>query len=125
MKLWHDHYAPRRIALEGDLGRLNAVATKSEDAKTCYLKAVNPSDAPRTVSLTVDGNYQIGPPNLQLVAPGSLQSRNSMEQPDAVRAEQGSVEVAGKQVLFTLPPLSAAVISIPLAPETAPAPSRK
>ena len=120
MQLWRNHYAPQRIALEGDLGRLNAVATKSEDAKMCYLKAVNPSAAPQTVSLTVDGNYQLGPPNLQLVAPGSLQSRNSLEQPDAVRAEQGHVEVAGKQVNFTLPPLSAAVISIPLALETSP-----
>jgi alpha-N-arabinofuranosidase len=125
MKLWRDHYAPQRIALEGDTARLNAVATKSEDAQTCYLKAVNPSDAPQAVSLTVAGNFVLGAPRLQVVAPGSLQSRNTMEQPDVVRVEPGSVEVTGKLLQFTLPPLSAAVISIPLVPETSPAPARQ
>ena len=47
MKLWRDHYAPQRIALEGQTEPLNAVATKSADGKTLYVKAVNPSDAGR------------------------------------------------------------------------------
>jgi len=39
MKLWRDHYAPERIALEGDCGVLNAVATRSADGKTVCFKA--------------------------------------------------------------------------------------
>ncbi|MHB8951984.1 MAG: family 16 glycoside hydrolase [Pirellulaceae bacterium] len=124
MKLWRDHYAPLRIALEGDARRLNVVATKSEEGNTCYLKAVNPTDTPQTVSLTVAGDFQLGTPSLQLVAPGSLQTRNRIEQPAAVRVEQGKVEVAGRQVRFTLPPLSAGVISMVLAPATSATSSR-
>ena len=33
MKLWRDHYAPHRIALEGDAGPLNAVATRPTTAR--------------------------------------------------------------------------------------------
>jgi alpha-N-arabinofuranosidase len=114
MKLWRDHYAPRRIAVEGETGPLNLVAAKSADARICYVKAVNPSDAPQKVTLTVAGKYQIGATELQLVAPGSLNARNTIEQPDAVRPERGHVETTESAIQFTLPPRSAAVVSIPL-----------
>jgi alpha-L-arabinofuranosidase len=48
------------------------------------------------------------------VAPGSLQAKNSMDNPNAVRAESGNVRLDCGKVLFTLPALSAAVVTIQL-----------
>ncbi len=116
MKLWRAHYAPDRIAIEGDAGRLNLVATKSADGTTCHVKAVNPSDEDQPLRLNVAGDYQVSTSELQLVAPGSLSARNSLEQPAAVRPEPGAVDVTESRVQVTLPARSAAVVTIQLVP---------
>ena len=43
MKLYREHYQPRRVALES-AGALNAVATATEDGDTVVMKVVNPTD---------------------------------------------------------------------------------
>ncbi|HPD16248.1 MAG TPA: alpha-L-arabinofuranosidase C-terminal domain-containing protein [Planctomycetota bacterium] len=111
MKLWRDHYAPQRIALEGDGGPLNAVATRSDDGKTLRLKAVNPSDAAVPVTLKVAG-ASAGKATLQLVAPGALDARNTLEARDAVKPQPGTVQQDGSTLRFTLPPLSCGVVEI-------------
>jgi len=116
MKLWREHYAPHRIAVQGATGRLNLIATRSDDGRTCYVKVVNPVDAPQNVSLSLAENHQISVAELQLVAPGSLSARNTIDRPDAVRPEPGQAETIGSRVQFTLPALSAAVVTLQLAP---------
>lgn len=111
MKLWRDHYAPHRIAIEGETGSLNAVATKSNDGRIVYLKAVNPSEEKVAVDLKLKTAGHAG---LQIVAPGSLEARNTLEEPYAVRAVLGRVAVDGGRVRFELPPLSAGVVTIHL-----------
>ncbi len=69
MKLWREHYAPQRIALEGHADPLNVVATSSEDGKTLVVKAVNPSDAAVPVVLKLAGSAA-GEATLHVVAPG-------------------------------------------------------
>ena len=86
MKLWREHYAPQRIALEGESAPLNAVATKSADGKTLYFKAVNPSDEAVPVVLKLAGGAA-GKATLQVVAPGDLHARNTLEARDAVQAQ--------------------------------------
>jgi alpha-L-arabinofuranosidase len=113
MKLWREHYAPQRIAVTGDAGPLNGVATKSADGKTLYYKAVNPTDRPVPVELRVDKGFAVGPASLQVVAPGSLKARNGLNQPDAVRARAAKAAVDGQRVRFTLPAYSAGVVTIP------------
>lgn len=112
MKLWREHHAPDRIAIEGDLGPLNAVATRSGDGKTVRLKAVNPTAAPVPVRIDVAGPFLPREAELSLVAPGSLRARNDLDRPDAVRAEPGKAALEGGQVRLTLPPLSAGVVAI-------------
>jgi alpha-L-arabinofuranosidase len=66
------------------------------------------------VSLTLtEGNTPVTAA-MELVAPGSLSARNTMERPQAVRAEPGDVRIEGDTMHLTLPPLSAAVVTIRL-----------
>jgi alpha-N-arabinofuranosidase len=112
MKLWREHYAPNRIALEGDNKGLNVVATKSQDGKSVYFKAVNPADKAMEVNLSLDQSYQVKNASMKMVAPGSLEVRNTLEKPTAVKPIEAKVERNGQQVKFKLPPLSAAVVTI-------------
>lgn len=114
MQLWRDHYAPHRIELTGGSDKLNAVATKSQDGRTLYVKCVNPHPAAARVSLTLPEGLKVAEATMQIVAPGSLQSRNTLAKPDAVRAEPGEVKMEAATASFDLPPLSAAVVTIKL-----------
>jgi alpha-N-arabinofuranosidase len=111
MKLWREHYAPQRIALQGQTGPLNAVATKSEDGKTLYVKAVNPSDQAVQVQLTLAHGVP-GKASLQLVAPGDLAARNTLDARDVVQPQLAAVQQDGSAVRFMLPPISCGVVEI-------------
>ncbi len=111
MKLWHDHFAPERIALEGAPGGLNAVATRSTDGKRVVFKAVNPTDQAVAVALEL-GSGKIGEASLQMVAPGQLEARNSLVEPGAVQPKAVPLERQGQTLRFTLPPISCGVIEI-------------
>lgn len=120
MKLWREHYAPQRIAVElsplpgapeGKPGRLDTVATRSADGKTLYLKAVNPADEPCRVALRL-ARGTIRTASMQVVAPGELAARNSLDAPQRVRPQPGAVEQQGQTVRFVLPPFSCAAVKI-------------
>lgn len=112
MKLWRDHYGADRVAATGDEGPLNASASRSADGRRVYYKAVNPSDRAVTVELAVADAFPVGKAMLHIVAPGSLQARNTLDNPAAVKVEPSPVRVAGQQVTFELPALSAGVVVI-------------
>ncbi|MBE0536190.1 MAG: DUF1080 domain-containing protein [Phycisphaerae bacterium] len=111
MELWRRHYAPERVAIEGDSEALNVVATKAQDG-TLHVKLVNAKQSAAEVSLRLADGKVVASAEMVLVAPGSLRARNTLERPDAVRAEPGVVRVAGGSAVFTLPALSAGVVSI-------------
>lgn len=110
MKLWRDHYAPRRVGLDGESGPLNVVASRLADGSGCYVKLVNPSSEAVAVSIAVPGAE--GSPELMLVAPGNLQARNTLASPHAVKAVAAPVNRAGDQLQFEMPPLSAGVLTV-------------
>jgi alpha-N-arabinofuranosidase len=112
MKLWRDHYAPHRIALDGEPGPLNVVATKSADGDAVYVKAVNPGDNPVAVDVSLGDGYRVEAVSMQLVAPGSLDARNTLEKPTNVQAKPHPVKRDGRIVSFEMPALSAGVIAI-------------
>jgi len=111
MKLWRDHYAPQRIALEGRADPLNAVATRSEDGRTLYVKAVNPSDEAVQVEVKLASGVP-GKATLQLVAPGDLTARNTLAARDTVQPQSAAVQQVGATLRFTLPPISCGVVEI-------------
>ena len=93
MKLWRDDFAPVLLTLRGVAGPLNIVATRSDDGRKLYLKAVNPSERAAAVKLALAG-FQPSRAALQLVAPDDLKAQNSFARPAAVcpRAGQGRAE---------------------------------
>ena len=60
-----------------------------------------------TVELKLADSFAPVSASLKVVAPGSLEARNSLEKPDAVRPEPGEVKLSGQTARFTLPALSA------------------
>ncbi len=111
MQLWRNAYAPKRLALDGETKGLNCAASQSEDGKTAYLKAVNPTDKPVTVALKVEGAAP-AKAAMQVVAPGALKARNTLEKPDAVKAAEGKVTLEGGVARFEMPAYSAAVVTL-------------
>jgi alpha-N-arabinofuranosidase len=109
MKLWRDHFAPNLLVLEGDTGPLNINATKGDDLT---LKVVNPSANAVPVELNVKPGFTIGHAEFVLVNPGSLEARNSLANPNQVHSAPAAVEIVGPAVRFTMPPLSAGVITL-------------
>jgi len=114
MQLWRRHYAPNRIALDGDTEALNTIATRSEDGRTVYVKCVNPGQAPVAVTLRLTSGHVPVTAALEWVAPGSLDARNTLDRPHAVHAEAAFVRIDQGRVQLTLPALSAGVVTIGL-----------
>jgi alpha-L-arabinofuranosidase len=112
MKLWREHYAPLRIAIEGDTKELNAVATKSQIGRKVYFKAVNPTDREMDISLLIDKSFRVRTASMKKVAPGSLSAMNSLTNPAAVKPEHGQVTRSNQTVNFKLPSYSAAVVTV-------------
>lgn len=114
MQLWRRHFAPNRVAIEGDTKTLNTIATKSEDGKILYVKCVNPGEAPAEVTLNLASGHKPATAAMECVAPGSIRARNTLERPNAVRVESAFVRIEQGQVRFTMPALSAGVVTLGL-----------
>ncbi|MDI6450616.1 family 16 glycoside hydrolase [Anaerobaca lacustris] len=114
MQLWRDHYAPSCIAITPESKTLNTVATKSQDGKTLYVKTVNAGESAVAMSLKLAEGFSAVAATMQMVAPGSLDARNTLARPQAVRAEPGEVRIESNTMRLTLPALSAAVVTIEL-----------
>jgi len=116
MKLWRDHYQPERLEADtSGLGRLNVIASRSLDGSTLVVKAVNPTSTQAEVTGTLDdprGRFAGAACTFELVAPGSLNARNSMQAPDAVKPMPGEVKLATRELKFTMPPWSVGVITV-------------
>lgn len=112
MKLWNEHYAPLRLELAGDPGPLNAVATKSKNGKTLYCKAVNPTQDAIDVVLNVEPGFKISKAQMQLITADSLQSRNTLKEPNRIHPVPAEVKTTANSVRCQIPAYSAAVVSI-------------
>lgn len=110
MKLWRDHYAPDRLAVRGRAAPLDVVAARSADGRSLCLKAVNASDQPRNVEVSVSEAFPVARAALTKVAPGGLVMRNMLGDPGRVRATPGHVRVEGQRLLFELPRYAVAVV---------------
>lgn len=111
MKLYRDHYLPLRLRVEGE-GTPNAVATRSEDGRRMVLKVVNAGPETVPVCLQTVPAADWVRANLQMVAPGSLSARNTLDDPAFVAPRPARVTFSADGVRFTLPPLSVGVLSL-------------
>jgi alpha-N-arabinofuranosidase len=100
MKLWRDHFAPQRIELSGEPGAINAVATRSADGKTIYVKFANPDKTPKRLELQIKPPFAPRRARLLVVAPGDLHARNTLDKPHAVASVEGRATLDGPVVRF-------------------------
>jgi alpha-N-arabinofuranosidase len=114
MQLWRSCYAPDRIEITGGTDQLNVVATRSQDGKTLYVKCVNPRPTAADVALSLTDGVKPASAVMQIVAPGSLNARNTVANPHAVRAEPADVQVDAGTIHFGMPGLSAGAVTIQL-----------
>ena len=112
MKLWRDHYAPHFLKTQGDTVGLNVATTTSADSSTLYIKAVNPTEKPRKVHLEIEDGFGASEASFELIAPASLSARNTLEKPHSVAPEESDVSLSDNAVRFTMPPLSAGVVTV-------------
>jgi alpha-N-arabinofuranosidase len=111
MKLWWGHYAPEVLELQGDAGPLNAIATRSTDGKTLHFKAVNPTDQAVDVELRIQPGYSITNSELQLVQPGTLSAKNTLDAPNTIHPVSALIQQDGQTLRFTLPAFSAGIVT--------------
>ena len=128
MQLWRNSYAPNLVELtsesaelKGDTPIINAVATKSEDGKTIYLKAVN--------NLATDVKFNVAcnalEPNAKVeatvvspeleeneTARDKLAKRNDLDSPNRIEAKPLAVEIVDGKLTFVAPSYSAFVVKI-------------
>lgn len=110
LKLWREYFLPNRVALEGDTGELNVIATVSDNKKQICLKMVNPTDKP--ISVKVKGGTNLGTPVWEVVSSSSLSDSNSMICPDKIKVEKKAVDFIGKDIRIVLPSYSASILSM-------------
>jgi alpha-N-arabinofuranosidase len=111
MKLYHDHFAPGLLKVDGDAAGLNVDAAKSADGRHVVVKMVNPSDAAREVSLELSG-FVAGVATLQIVAPDSLDARNTLEHPNFVHPVAARVANNNGSLQLTMPRYSVGVLEV-------------
>ncbi len=112
MKLWRENYAPNRILSSCDDKDLNIVSTLSEDGNTAILKIVNPVEENKSIIINIPDAIKFEKPTLTLVAPDSLNQRNTMENPESIIPLAGKVKVSNQKVTFEIPPYSCGIIRI-------------
>ena len=112
MKLFRDHFAPDLLQIGGDLGGLSATAARTADGETIYLKLVNLADREVAVEVDLRGDFPLLAASMQLVAPDSLEARNTLEEPTAVQVVERKVERAGMTARLRLPRWSVAVVTL-------------
>lgn len=129
MKLWRGHYAPIRVDLSsdapeflGDAPALNAIAAKSSDGKTVYLKIVNTAAKEIPLSLSIN-EREIDSVSAQTVTPdqapsedaaAKLDKRNSLLRPNVISAKPLPCARQGAAIELQLPSFSATAVTIKL-----------
>lgn len=110
MKLWRDHYAPERVAVEGQAGSLNVSATRRPADGAVIVKVVNPGREAVSLELSLPGPLSAA--KARMVAPGALDARNTLAEPNRVKVQDLAVKTEGGKATVDLPALSAAVVTI-------------
>ncbi len=112
MKLWRDHYAPEHVELSGDTGPLNVVATRRDTGGTVIVKVVNPTTGEVPVDVSLASGLRPVAGKALMVAPGGLDVRNTLSQSDRVDVRNLATRLDGDNILFDMPALSAAAVTI-------------
>ncbi len=108
MKLYREHYQPKRVAHTA-VGGLDVMATRSDDGRTLVLKVVNTSDD--AVKTQIDlGSFKPKRAEARVVTASDLQQRNTLEEPHHIAPKSTGVPAGSTAFYHTFPQLSVTVI---------------
>ena len=114
-ELWYDHFSKYRLAYSGDTGNLSVSTTMQEDGAGVIVKVVNPTEEPATLRIKGDWT-DVKDAAFEYYAPGSLTVDNSMENKHAVALQKAKAKSEGRDVVLSIPSLSAGVLTITAVP---------
>jgi alpha-N-arabinofuranosidase len=132
IQLYNEHLGRERLAArvssptfdssaEGtNVPVLDVVATRSEDGRQMFVKAVNTSrDRALKTTMRIRGTGVGSDGTMRTVTGSSLEAANSFRTPDAVGVRTTSFE-SGPSFPVELPPHSVSVLTVPLSGGSAP-----
>lgn len=112
MKLWRDHYAPYRVQTTGQDTSLNVVSVLSEDGQTLIIRIVNPDPTVKSMAFQIHDSFLPETAVMHYVAPGSLDARNTLAEPNRVRVQAKVIGLNGQTLRLRMPAYSAGVIAV-------------
>lgn len=112
MKLWREHYAPKRVETTGGSGNLNVASTMSEYEKTLNIHIVNPDSTDRTVEFEIDNSFVPEKAYMHYVETDSLYARNTLENPHNIHQKARVIGIDGQTLRFIMPGYSAGVVTV-------------
>jgi len=112
MRMFQRCYAPVRVALEGELPDLvDALATRSNDGRRIYVKLFNPTTERVRFDVQIAGDRRPEQVELRWVGATALTSRNTLEEPDAIRERRREL-APGRRMEVVLPAESVGVLCL-------------
>ena len=94
---------------------LDVVATRSEDGRRLFVKAVNTSrDRALRTTVSVSGATVMSDATVQILNGASIETANSFQSPDAVTVRSTPLR-SGPRFTIDLEPHSVTVITLPIA----------
>jgi alpha-N-arabinofuranosidase len=127
IRLYNEHLGRERLAttvtsptfdssLEGtNVPVLDVVATRSEDGRRLFVKAVNTSrDRALRTTVSVSGATVMSDATVQILNGASIETANSFQSPDAVTVRSTPLR-SGPRFTIDLEPHSVTVITLPIA----------
>lgn len=113
LKLWHDFYAPTRLAISqtGVQSPLDAVASLSSDQQWIYVKLVNPSEKTIPLALKIQETAPLRQAQIWTIK-GNLTQSNSLIKPNAITPIFHPIDVTDGDVKITLSAYSANIIGL-------------
>jgi hypothetical protein len=110
------NYLPQLVKcdLTGAQGRLDAIATRSDDGKTLVLQAVNPGDLPVTAQIHITGFISVVPTAQVTELSGQPNAENTAGQMEAIvpKHSKPQHEINGEATGHTFPPHSLTVMRL-------------
>ncbi|MFA6128975.1 MAG: alpha-L-arabinofuranosidase C-terminal domain-containing protein [Bacteroidales bacterium] len=112
MKLWREHFAPNRLALNGIPDSVNGVATHDPADGRLVIKLVNNGLTEKPLLVTIPKEFKGRSSIGYLVKGNSLSDRNTMDQPRQIVPKIQIVAIKGQKISTNLPPLSCLLIEL-------------
>ena len=114
MKLWREHYQPNAVSINGDISRLVASATVSDDGKCAIFKYVNKAEDKMQLTIGLANSSEILGVKHLVVHSNNLDLKNTIKEPHLIRPLEKEAKLMTGRVSVIVEPLSTGLVQINL-----------